>query len=257
VARKWQGDLAPPTNAFEKVVARAMIWGEELIARHAVHGDPHVYDRARFPWTRELEAGWRRIRAELDRVLERRDALPAFHEITSDVATITTDQRWKTYVFWGYGERCPETCAECPETARLLERIPAMTTAFFSILDPGKHIPPHRGPFNGVLRYHLALKVPREAEKCRIRIGDRIRHWNEGESLVFDDSFEHEVWNDTDEHRAVLFVDFKRPTRFPARAVNEAMLALAPLTPQVREARRNTRAWVERYREGGRRKAEG
>ncbi len=96
-----------------------------------------------------------------------------------------------------------------------MREIPGMTTAMFSILSPRKHILDHRGPYKGVLRYHLGLIVPREAERCRIRVGEDIRHWEEGKSLIFDDTFNHEVWNDTDETRVVLFVDVLRPLPSP------------------------------------------
>ena len=75
-----------------------------------------------------------------------------------------------------------------------------MKTAFFSILAPGKHLPPHRGPYKGVMRYHLGLLIPEPAEQCGIRVDTETRHWAEGESMIFDDTFEHEAWNDTDAH---------------------------------------------------------
>ena len=97
-----------------------------------------------------------------------------------------------------------------------------MTTAMFSILSPRKHILDHRGPYKGVLRYHLGLIVPEDAEACRIRVGEDIRHWEEGESMIFDDTFNHEVWNDTDETRVVLFVDVLRPLPSPESQINRA-----------------------------------
>ena len=96
-----------------------------------------------------------------------------------------------------------------------MREIPGMTTAMFSILSPRKHILDHRGPYKGVLRYHLGLIVPEDAERCRIRVGEDVRHWEEGKSMIFDDTFNHEVWNDTDETRVVLFVDVLRPLPFP------------------------------------------
>ena len=70
------------------------------------------------------------------------------------------------------------------------------------------------------MRYHLALKVPEPREQCRIRVGDEIVTWEEGRSLIFDDTYEHEVWNDTDDERVVLFLDVVRPLRFPMNVVN-------------------------------------
>jgi hypothetical protein len=114
---------------------------------------------------------------------------------------------------------------------KLLKRIPGMKTAFFSILGPHKHVPAHRGPFKGVLRLLLALRIPEPAEKCGIRVGTHTRTWDEGKALVFDDTVRHEVWNHTDGVRVVLFVDVVRPMRFPANLVNAAVIWLIALSP--------------------------
>jgi ornithine lipid ester-linked acyl 2-hydroxylase len=107
--------------------------------------------------------------------------------------------------------------ARGPETTQLVRGIPGLTTAMFSILAPGKRVPPHQGPHAGVLRYHLALQVPQPVDRCGIRVGTEVRHWAEGRSLIFDDTYEHEVWNDTGGTRVVPFVDFVRPLRGTAR----------------------------------------
>ena len=140
----------------------------------------------------------------LDAVLERREDLPNFQDISTDQLELTTDDNWKTYFFFGYGFKSEANCARCPRTTELLERIPGMKTAMFSVLSPGKHISAHRGPYKGVLRYHLGLKIPEPRAGCRLRVGEEVRHWEEGGSLLFDDTFEHEAWNDTDGVRVVL-----------------------------------------------------
>ncbi len=122
-----------------------------------------------------------------------------------------------------------------------------MKTAFFSILAPKKHIPAHKGPYNGVLRYHLGLIVPEPKEMCRIRIEDTITHWDEGDSIVFDDTFEHEVWNDTDGFRAVLFVDFVRPVMFPFNLLNEFLINAASFAPLIKEAEVRHKKWEKDF----------
>jgi beta-hydroxylase len=112
-----------------------------------------------------------------------------------------------------------------------------MLTAMISILAPGKHIPPHRGPYKGVLRFHLGLLIPGPPGACRIRIDTETRPWVEGRSLIFDDSFEHEAWNDTGSLRAVLFVDFVRPLPFPLSLLNRVMLFRISRSPFIVEAR--------------------
>ena len=123
----------------------------------------------------------------------------------------------------------------------------------FSILDPGKRIPPHRGPYNGVLRLHLGLLVPEPHERLGIRIGPEHRHWQEGRVLIFDDAYEHEAWNDSAQVRVVLFVDFEKPLRFPANLLNRVLLGLAPFTPFLREVDDNLRRWERRFHAAGKR----
>ena len=220
---------------------------EKLIAFCSPLGNPPVYDKSAFPWVDRVEREWRTIRTELDHILKRRQELPAFQDILPGVETITRDQQWKTYFLLGYGMDCELNRAQCPQTARILDRIPGIKTAFFSILSPKKHIPPHRGPYNGILRYHLGLVVPEPREQCRIRVGDQIHHWNEGESFIFDDTFNHQVWNNTGGLRVVLFVDFVRPLRFPMNLLNRGILAAGNLTTMLRRARKNQRNWVRKY----------
>jgi beta-hydroxylase len=200
-----------------------------------------------FPWIPRLEAGFPAIRAELDRVLEYRDDLPNFQDISTDQASITDDDRWKTYFFFGYGFKSETNCARCPETTRLLEEIPGLTTAFFSILSPQKHIGEHRGPWRGVLRHHLALKIPEPADRCGISVGGQVAHWEEGKSLVFDDGYEHFAWNDTDGIRVVLFMDVLRPLRQPADQVNKALIKAIGWSPFIRDGKNRHLDWERRF----------
>ena len=216
---------------------------DRVVARASLVGDPAFFDPAEFGWTHALEAEWATIRRELDSVLERREALPNFQDISTDQATITDDDRWKTFFLYGFGFRAESNCERCPQTARLVAAVPGMQTAMFSILAPGKHIPDHCGPYKGVVRYHLALKVPRDSARCRIRVGNVETTWTEGESLMFDDTYEHEVWNDTNQERVVLFLDVTRPLRFPMDVVNRVVLRAIAASPFVRDAKRRHRAW--------------
>jgi ornithine lipid ester-linked acyl 2-hydroxylase len=206
------------------------------------------YDPRDFPWVAPVETNWKVIRAELDAVLAHRAALPNFQDISTDQYQLTDDDRWKTYFFYGYGFRSDANCARCPETTRLIEAIPGMETAMFSILAPGKRIPPHDGPYKGVLRYHLGLSVPEApVERLGIRVGPEVRGWREGGSLVFDDTYEHEAWNETDETRVVLFVDVVRPLRQPMRAINAGIIKAIGYSPFIQDAKRRHREWEERF----------
>ena len=164
------------------------------------------------------------IRGELDVLMVRREEIPNFQDVSKAQKALTEGDQWKTFFFYSFGNKNKENCERCPETVRLLNCIPGMKSGMFSILAPRKHIPPHRGPYKGVLRYHLGLIIPGPEGSCRIRVGSDMGCWKEGKSMIFDDSNEHEVWNDNDSYRVVLFVDFVRPTIFPLSMVNRSII---------------------------------
>jgi beta-hydroxylase len=233
------------TRAFMRVVS----FVERLNLKYSKVGNPPIYDKAVFPWTKEIEREWRAIRAELDRVLTRKDELPGFHELATDVSTISQDRGWKSFLLCGYGYYSTNNIKLCPETWRICQNIPGLITVMFSILEPGKHLPPHRGPYNGVLRLHLGLIVPEPREQLGIRVEKDVYRWKEGEAVVFDDAYEHEAWNRTPHTRVVLFVDFRKPLRFPANVLNWLLLHLAVFTPFIREGMDNQAAWEKKFYE--------
>jgi aspartyl/asparaginyl beta-hydroxylase (cupin superfamily) len=239
----WERTVELTISAGERLLAPVERW----IGRRSLVGDATFFELDRFPWVAEVERNWTTIRDELLAVLEDREALPNFQDISKDQIEITDDDRWKTFFLYGYGFQAKLGVEMCPRTAALMRQIPGMTTAMFSILSPRKHILDHRGPYKGVLRYHLGLIVPRDKEACRIRVGDDVRHWEEGQSLIFDDTYNHEVWNDTDDTRVVLFVDVLRPLPFPESAINSLIVKAIGWSPFVLDAKRNQEAWERRY----------
>jgi ornithine lipid ester-linked acyl 2-hydroxylase len=239
--------LNPHRTLFDRAGIAAQTGLEWSIARVSRHGDPHIYDTRLFPWAATVESQWRLIRDELDAVMTFRDQMPSFQDILKEVSPIQSDNNWKTFFLAGIGMDCAENCQRCPETARLLVEIPGMTTAFFSILSPGKHIPAHRGAWNGILRFHLGLMVPEPRERVRIRIGNDFYSWREGEALIFDDTFNHEVWNDTDGYRVVLFVDFARPLYPPFHWLNQRLVNFSALAPFLREAGEKQKRWQDAF----------
>jgi aspartyl/asparaginyl beta-hydroxylase (cupin superfamily) len=240
--------LAPMGHSLTaRVFMRIVALVERLNLKCSLVGNPPIYDNAVFPWAAEIEREWRTIRRELERMLMRQTELPGFHEISSDVGSISTDRGWKTFLLCGYGFRSDANIKACPETWRICRKIPGLVTAMFSIFEPGKHLPPHRGPYNGVLRLHLGLIVPEPRERLAIRVAGQIYHWQEGKAVIFDDAFEHEAWNHTSRTRVVLFVDFIKPTRQPARFLNWLLLHLAVFTPFIREGLDNQRAWEKKF----------
>ena len=232
-------------RAGKFLIARA----SRLMASQSLIGAKPVFDKSVFPWTADFEANWEKIRAELDEVLKVREALPSFHEISPDQYRISVADNWKTFVFYGFGIRVDGNCERCPETARLLDQLPDIENAWFSILSPHYHIPPHQGPTNGIIRIHLGLKVPVDRDNCWIRVDDQILHWDEGKCIVFDDYYDHEVRNDTDETRVVLFFDVDRPMRPLGRLVNRLLIAGIKRSAYVRDARKRLQTWEDKLRD--------
>lgn len=199
---------------------------DRVIMRRSLVPDQAVMDKAHFPWTQVLERRWREIRAEAIRI--RTEDIPSLADISFDHGRIAKDRRWKSFFLKGYGYRLEGNCARAPVTAELIDRVPGLVTATFSVLEAGGHIPRHWGMTKGMLTYHLALKVPAMRERCRMHIeGPDALHvlpWEEGQSFVFDDMYNHEVWNDTDEDRYILLIQIKRPCRGVANVIQNAFL---------------------------------
>jgi ornithine lipid ester-linked acyl 2-hydroxylase len=240
-----QTPLARAPGAIARKFMNAVRWAERKNRAGAVHGNPAVYDSRIFPWAAELEANWTIIRGELARLMMRRDALAGQAKPAS--ATIGEDRGWTTFVLANYFKQNDHNIAQCPETWRLVQRVPGLVSAMFSVLEPGKRLPPHRGPYNGVLRLHLGLIVPEPREAVAIRVDGAVHHWDEGRALIFDDTYEHEARNESDYTRVVLFVDFEKPLRLPARFINRRLLRSFFFRPFVREGAGNQGWWARRY----------
>ena len=219
---------------------------EKILVSYSRVSNTAIFNPDDFPWVRNLEAEWIKIRGELDHVLEHPEKIPNFQDISKDQTNISKDDRWKTFFLYGYGYKMDQNCELCPETSRIVESIPGMMTAFFSVLSPGKIIPLHRGPYKGLLRCHLALMVPEPRQQCWIKVDDKVKTWEEGRCLVFDDTFKHQVHNNTDGTRVVLFLDIVRPLRFPGSLLNRLVIRLIRWSPYIQDAIKNQRAWEYR-----------
>jgi ornithine lipid ester-linked acyl 2-hydroxylase len=204
-----------------------------------------------FPWVGAVEAEWAVVRKELESLLTCPEEIPNFQDVSDAQKPLTESDQWKTFWLYAYGKKAEENCARCPQTVRVLQKIPGMKSAMFSILAPKKHIPEHRGLWKGVLRYHLGLIVPKPIGSSQIRVGKDVRFWEEGKSMIFDDSHPHEVWNDCDSQRVVLFVDVERPLSFPLSLLNRAILWVIARSPSVAEPMERVRNYGRASRNKG------
>ncbi len=127
--------------------------------------------------------------------------------------------------------RVAQNAALCPRTAALAEQVPGLISAFFSIHTPGTEIPEHRGVSKSIINCHLPLDVPDEREVCGIRIDGRDYGWQEGRTLIFDDTYPHSAWNRSDRPRVILLLQFRRPLHFPGSLLAGAFLGFSGAAP--------------------------
>jgi aspartate beta-hydroxylase len=179
------------------------------------------YDRALFPWLADLEAATPVMQEELATLFAETGSAQFAPYIAyppgaplNQWADLNHSRRWSSFFFWRDGRRQDEACARCPRTAAVLEALPMAhqagyaPTAMFSALDAHTTIPPHTGSTNTRLIVHLPVVLPGE---CRFRVGNVTRQWRVNEAWVFDDTIEHEAWNDTGEVRVILIFDVWNP----------------------------------------------
>jgi aspartyl/asparaginyl beta-hydroxylase (cupin superfamily) len=174
-----------------------------------------------FPASRRLDVQFDQIKAEVLKLVESRD-IHTYGEIDPlRAAEVSTD--WKLYYAYMLGEANPMAYRDCPTFLDFAERTPFVVNAIIAILEPGVTLKPHSGPYAGILRYHLPLTVP-ENNPPRLRVDKEVHTWKEGEGILIDDTFEHEVYNDSDGRRVMLIVDIRRPMGPLSDAVNRLSL---------------------------------
>lgn len=186
------------------------------------------HDASEFELTAKLENAYQTIKSELSEIP--RSCFRPQHQ------GIAEGGQWNVFYLYYLGRRVEQNCRLCPRTTHIINSVPEVTNTglvYFSVLTQGSHILPHCGPLNTRLRCHLGVVVP---EGCQIRVGKEPRSWEEGKCFVFDDSFEHEVWNSAQSPRTVLIVDFWHPDLTPVEtwALGEIM----KISPEARNSAR-------------------
>ena len=184
--------------------------------------DGDFFDSSQFDWVKNLEAATADIQSELKSVLantgHRKQFNPYIQGETnrpqSDPHGLIDNTAWSTFDLWKDGEEVKENTALCPKTAEAIKAIPSASiqgrspNILFSLLKAGSKIPPHNGLLNTRLICHLPLIIP---EKCGFRVGNSNREWQEGKVWLFDDTIEHEAWNNSDMDRYILLFEVWKP----------------------------------------------
>jgi aspartate beta-hydroxylase len=192
------------------------------------------YDPADFKWIATLEKAHETIRKELCHIYSLGCLQP-------QAQGLADGGQWNVYYLYYLGRKIEENCRRCPQTTQLIDSLPGVSSTglvYFSVLTAGTHIMPHCGPTNTRLRVHLGLVVPGGGQ---IRVGSETRSWEEGRCLLFDDSFEHEVWNSPHGTRVVLVLDFWHPDLTTAEtwAIGQIMKMSTKARKLTKLARKN------------------
>jgi aspartate beta-hydroxylase len=207
---------------------------------HRIVGPPTLPLDEYFPDAHRFVAAWRDIRAEALLLAERLEQVPRFHEFMPEQAEISAnDQRdWRLFVLKAYGTEVPPNMAVCPTLSALAASSADVLSASLSFLAPGKHIPQHRGPFRGVLRFYLGLSIPcaEDGRPATILNIDGVEHRiGNGECLLWDDTYPHEVWNRSDSVRAALLLDVRRHGMpLDMKVLSRMLIAVAGLGIRMR-----------------------
>ena len=217
---------------------------DRLLMRSAATPEYQVFPNAVFPWVSYLEEHWETIRGEAETILQDRMSVPSVREVSPDHEKIALDGKWRSFFLWGYGVRIEKNLARAPKTAAILENIPGLLTAFYSVMLAGAHVPKHTGPTKAIITTHLGLVVPKNAEDCHMAVGDdNDIVWQPGRVVIFDDMFPHQVWNDTNEDRIILLLHIKRPLSFPGTVLRDLFFSALRASPFVKDGLKNLDRW--------------
>mmetsp|Transcript_9238 Transcript_9238/g.22901 ORF Transcript_9238/g.22901 Transcript_9238/m.22901 type:complete len:275 (-) Transcript_9238:104-928(-) len=228
----WPLLLSCCLAALDYLYERLLLEG---FLRASLVGPGPFFDPSEFPHLRILQDNFEEILRE---VVALRGALklPLLQDV-EPTQEWEAEGRWETLILKVYNVEIPDNMSRLPTLQKLLWSLRrTVPTAMISVLRPGGHIRPHYGYYNGVLRYHLGLMVPPAPEpplRLGIRVGHRYASWRQGQPMMFDDCYEHEVWNQSDGERIVLFLDVVRPLPGIYAVVNSLFILAMQWHPTV------------------------
>jgi ornithine lipid ester-linked acyl 2-hydroxylase len=190
-----------------------------------------------FPQYKIVEEHIDLIQSDLYELLTEQERIPRLHQLDIRNHKISFEEGpgWRTCYIKAFHGWFPGNCDRCPETTRIFSAMDNVATVMFSIMEPGNKIPPHTGKFKGVLRYQLPLIVPASGN-CAITVGGITRAYKKGESILFDDTIEHSVINDSPQIRVILFLDIEKKTNFLVRAIDRFFMKLVVISPKFKRS---------------------
>ena len=215
------------------------IYNSIIRLAHPEHS--HLFNSKMFKSDKILKSNFDNIQKEAIKVYNNKNILINFKELHEKIGKGIDEEpnKWKVFPIKFYGKINELALKLCPETCKTILKCEDIQIALFSILEPGKYIAPHKGPSTLFLRYQLGIKIPNDKDNCYIKVNNKKYTWNEGESIVFDDTYIHEVVNNTNEARIVLFVDIKRPVKYPFKKITEILEKNTSLIHFIKEVNDN------------------
>jgi len=196
-----------------------------------IEGPPILDAAEHFPDAMRFAAAWHTIRDEAMAMAPQVRTIPRFHDIMPEQTNISANdgRDWRMFILKAYGVENPRHMALCPGLAAIVAATPDVLSASLSFMEPGKHVPAHRGPFRGVIRFYLGLSVPKLPDgrvATLLKIAGEEYRIDEGQWLLWDDTYFHEVWNHGDSWRAVLLLDvWRRTMPLDMRLLSRAVIA--------------------------------
>ncbi|WP_430412128.1 aspartyl/asparaginyl beta-hydroxylase domain-containing protein [Kordia sp.] len=223
-----------------------LLKAEKIVKANSLVGDHPVFNTDAFAWAKELENNTAVITEEYKNFIKELavEKLPTLRDLSEDKTEGHDD--WRIIGLMAYGETNKKTIDRMPKTFEIISKIPDVITCFFSILSPGKHIKPHRGPYGGVIKCHLPIILPQNGDDYWLKVDGDKHQWKMDEALIFDDSYIHEVHNNTDETRVVLLVEFLRPLPEEIDQLNKAVVKEIRESSQVKIPKKLYEAWEEK-----------
>lgn len=209
----------------------------------------HTFNPNNFKSHSIIKESWKDIQKEALKLYNDKDGLLNMRSLVKGPFDVIDpgDNKWKVCVLKWYDKPIQSNIMKFPKTIEVINKCDDIQAAMISILEPGKYIPPHKGPFTACLRYHFGLKIPNDKDNCYIKVNNEKFNWEEGDALIFDDTYIHEVYNNTSEPRIILFIDIRRPLHKNLYNLTTNILKYSSLNKMVKEINDNSEKTHEAF----------
>lgn len=166
--------------------------------------------------------------------------IPATSKLSQEQSRIEDKENWKMLVVKIGNYYNNKIINHFPKTIKIIKKYKNIIYVSFSIMESKTHILPHRGLYNGIIRYHLGIFVPKH-DDVYLKVNDKIIKWKDKESFIFDDTSIHEAVNNSDEKRVIMMIDFYRPLPFIFNILNKIVVLMILNSPIIKNMIENVK----------------